>query len=76
MTDPYRIDPVAEPPRPRRESGGLALRLFLWIVLVLTAVGNLVTSLTGMNTLVPLAFGLTAVLCIIALVADHMRRRR
>ncbi|MEU7893940.1 hypothetical protein AB0B45_13860 [Nonomuraea sp. NPDC049152] len=77
MSDPRSIAPATEFTRPpERRRAHRALRAIPWTALVLAAAGNMTASLTGMSTLVRLAFGLTALLCIIVLVADHLRGRR
>lgn len=74
MPDPYRDQSAAR----RRPSsfGRRALRALLWAVLVLSAAANAVASLSGMSTPVRLAFGVTAALCVLALVVDSARGRR
>ncbi|WP_157570266.1 hypothetical protein [Microtetraspora malaysiensis] len=74
MPDPYRDQPA---PRRRPLSfGRLVLRAVLWCLLVLAAAANMVASLSGMSTLVRLAFGMTGVACVILLVIDNIRARR
>ncbi|NUP64467.1 MAG: hypothetical protein HOW71_20080 [Nonomuraea sp.] len=74
MPDPYRDQPASR--RRSRSIGRLVLRAALWCLLVLAASANLVASLSGMSTSVRLAFGLTAVACVILLIVDNLRSRR
>lgn len=73
-TDPYRITeaPQAAPPGSR----GGAVRPVLWLLLVISAAGNIATSSTGANVAVSSAFGLVTLGLGIALVAQHYRNRR
>jgi hypothetical protein len=48
----------------------------LWLLLVISAAANMVTSTTGSNALVGAAFGLSTLACAAALVVHHYRNRR
>ncbi|GAA3971681.1 hypothetical protein FOF52_15180 [Thermobifida alba] len=80
MTDPYRLDrtPASGPGGRRndRRGDGRMLRALLWAVLIISAVGNAVTSFGGFPLLVAPAFGLVTVACIMLLVVHHVRHRR
>uniref|UniRef100_A0AAU3GRT2 Uncharacterized protein n=1 Tax=Streptomyces sp. NBC_01401 TaxID=2903854 RepID=A0AAU3GRT2_9ACTN len=59
------------------ESSRRLARPVLWLLLVLTAVCNAVTSMMdGVAVAVSIVFGLAALACVIALVADHRRARK
>ena len=77
-TDSYRLTGGPESPRGPRPGGTRAgvLRTLLWLVLVISAVGNTVASYGGTTTRVHLAFGVVTGLCVAGLVAHRLRRRR
>jgi hypothetical protein len=76
MTDPYRISETSDamPPAPVR--AGVVRRRALWLLLVICAAGNAVTSTTGFPVLVGIGFGLATLACGVALAVDHYRQRR
>ncbi|MGI5228162.1 hypothetical protein [Actinoallomurus sp. CA-142502] len=75
MTDPYRITEAHEtPPDSPNERGGI-VRPVLWLLLVVSAAGNMVTSTTGVNVFVGVAFGVATLACGAALIIQHYRRR-
>jgi hypothetical protein len=51
-------------------------RPVLWLLLVISAVLNLVTSNIGINIFIGIGFGLATLACAAALVVDHYRHRR
>jgi hypothetical protein len=51
------------------------LRPLLWVVLAISAAGNVVTSASN-HLVVSIPLGVVAVLCVIGLVVDHYRHRR
>jgi hypothetical protein len=53
-----------------------ALRPVLWLLLVISAACNMVTSTAGVTPAVSIAFGVVALSCIVALVVHHYRHRR
>ncbi|MEU8705055.1 hypothetical protein [Streptomyces sp. NPDC048565] len=58
-------------------SSRLPVRPVLWLLLVISAVCNAVTSMMGgVAVAVSIAFGLATLACGIALVADHRRARK
>jgi hypothetical protein len=72
-TDPYRITEASPaPPSPR---GGV-VRPVLWLLLVISAAGDIATSSTGVNAAVSSAFGAVTLGLGIALVVQHYRNRR
>lgn len=75
--DPYRLTrPETGPGAPERSGGIGAWRTLLWTVLVVTAAGNAVTSMSRLPIAVSLSFGVVTILCIAGLLADWSRRRR
>ncbi|MER5220483.1 hypothetical protein [Streptomyces flaveus] len=85
MTDPYRrtpapgtyVDPNAETigkPLPVVTRSGVA-RTLLWVVLVISVVGNMVASYTA-STPLHLACGAVTALCLTALIVQGLRGRR
>ena len=52
------------------------LRPVLWVVLVVAAVVNAVSSSAGVNPFVSGAFGLITLACATALIVHHYRHRR
>ncbi|MFD7503980.1 hypothetical protein [Streptomyces sp. NPDC059850] len=78
MTDPYRGFAAPEPlrPEPGRDGAGF-VRPVLWLLLVVFAVANMVTSsIGGLSVFVGIGFGLATLACAVALVAHHRRQRR
>lgn len=69
MPDPDRIDNVSG-------ASGARVRALLWVVLVISAAGNAVSSLGELGTLISLGFGIVTVLCIVLLIVSHLRGRR
>ncbi|MDE3722558.1 hypothetical protein PWG71_14295 [Nocardiopsis sp. N85] len=82
MSDPYRFSRSSGDPRPSRQDGAptpggrLAVRASLWLLIILGATANAVTSFGGFHPLISVAFGLSTVLCIVLLVMHHLRHRR
>ncbi|MEU5867058.1 hypothetical protein ABZ815_38195 [Nonomuraea sp. NPDC047529] len=89
MTDPYRIpspdsDPATSRPttsrsaarRPALSRGALALRALLWLVLMASAVVNLIANSIDRAWPLGLASGGVAVVCIAALIVHHVSRRK
>lgn len=78
MTDPYRL--TGGPDSPDRPSPAVtravALRRLVWVLLVASLVGNTVVSFGGVPTMVHLALGVVAGLCVVVLAAPHLRSRR
>lgn len=81
-TDPYRptgpgggtgAGPEARPADATRAG---AVRTLLWIVLVISAAGNMVASYSGAGTPVHLVCGVVTALCVTALVVQRLRGRR
>ncbi|MEU0697762.1 hypothetical protein ABZ349_27780 [Streptomyces niveus] len=78
-TDPYR-PPTGTDGRPDASPGDLTragvTRTLLWVVLVISAVGNMVASYSGSGTPVHLTCGAVTALCVTALVVLRLRGRR
>ncbi|NGO13645.1 hypothetical protein G5C60_40145 [Streptomyces sp. HC44] len=66
--------PVGEPLRVVTGSG--VVRTLLWVLLVISAIGNMVASYAAAGTAVHLAFGAVTAVCLTALVAQRLRGRR
>jgi hypothetical protein len=75
VPDPYRITEASVAPQAPRGQGGI-VRPLLWLLLVISATCNAVTSSMDISVFVGIAFGLLTLLCGAALVVDHYRRRR
>lgn len=76
MNDPYRLTTDATgSPGPGAARAGV-LRPILWVVLVLSAIGNSASSYGGAATQVHLAFGAVTALCVTVLVVHRLRGRR
>ncbi|GAA2403673.1 hypothetical protein GCM10010191_09070 [Actinomadura vinacea] len=73
MSDPYRISEVTEGPRAARQGG--ALRPLLWLLLVICASINALTSAIGLMA-VSVVFGVAAMGCVAALIVHHYKHRR
>ncbi|MEV4382594.1 hypothetical protein [Streptosporangium sp. NPDC049644] len=71
MTDPHRILDISETARP----AGM-LRPVLWLLLVVSAALNMVTSSIDVNVFVGIGFGLLTLACAAALIVHHYRYRR
>jgi uncharacterized membrane protein len=48
----------------------------LWVLLVLSAAANAVSSMIGLHPVVGIAFGVLTLAFVAALIVDHRRRRR
>ena len=77
-TDPYRLTSGAESTDPTRTAvtRNDVVRTVLWLVLVISTVGNMVASYGAASTQVHLACGVVTALCVTALVTRHLRGRR
>ena len=75
MTDPYRISETPGAPTAAVERRG-RLRPVLWLLLVISVAGNVVTSNIGLNIMIGIGFGLATLACGAALIVDHYQRRR
>ncbi|MFH8467610.1 hypothetical protein [Streptomyces sp. NPDC017991] len=82
-TDPYRLDGFAGSTDPARQDTpreGLTrdrfVRTVLWLVLVISTVGNMAASYGAASTQVHLVCGGVTALCVTALVVRHLRGRR
>ncbi|MEV6930561.1 hypothetical protein AB0M46_39590 [Dactylosporangium sp. NPDC051485] len=53
-----------------------ATRTAVWCALLLSAAANAVTSFSGGSQWLAAGFGLVTLSCAIALVTDHIKRRR
>jgi hypothetical protein len=74
MMDPYRIsEPDSAPPAIEQHGG---LRPVLWLLLVISAAGNVVTSNIGLNMMVGIGFGLITLACAAGLIVNHYQHRR
>jgi hypothetical protein len=82
MSDPYRIvidtqgSRHPEPTTTRPRDRGAVLRALVWTVLVISAVGNSVSSFAGLPTLVHLAFGVVSAICIVVLSLQYLQQHR
>ena len=78
MPDPCRILDAPEAPLPAQQAGarGRAVRPLLWLLLVISAAANMVTSIAEMNMFVGAGFGLITLACATALIVHHYRRQR
>ncbi|HEV7963580.1 MAG TPA: hypothetical protein VGP57_13655 [Actinoplanes sp.] len=66
---------ATEPAQHAGTRNGL-LRPVLWLVLVLSAAANAVTSTIGINPLVGIGFGLVTLGCATTLIVHHYQHRR
>jgi hypothetical protein len=78
MTDPYRIADIPAAPQAMRPTGDHkgVLRPLLWVLLVISATGNVVASGAGLDVLVGVGFGLLTLTFGTALAVHHYRNRR
>lgn len=76
MPDPYRITEAQEAPSDSASRRSGFVRPVLWLLLVVSAAGNLVTSTIGVNVFVGMAFGVATLACGAALIVQHHRQRR
>ncbi|KIF75702.1 hypothetical protein QR77_21015 [Streptomyces sp. 150FB] len=77
-TDPYGLigatgTPDGPPPDAQRAG---VVRPLLWVLLVISAAGNMVASYGAAGTSVHLACGVVTALCVVALVTLRLRGRR
>ena len=77
-TDPYRLTSGTESTDPAKTavSRNDIVRTALWLVLVVSTVGNMVASYGTASTAIHLACGVVTALCVTALVTRHLRGRR
>ncbi|MFI6080966.1 hypothetical protein ACIBBB_08305 [Streptomyces sp. NPDC051217] len=77
-TDPYRLTgPGGSHDASRTEvTRAGVVRALLWLVLVISAVGNMVASYSGSGAPAHLVCGVVTALCVTALVAQRLRGRR
>jgi hypothetical protein len=78
MTDPYRIADTSDRPQATQPAGARMgiMRPLLWLVLVISAACNVVTSTMNISVLIGIGFGLLTIACGTVLAVDHYRRRR
>ncbi|WP_304451226.1 hypothetical protein [Nocardiopsis sp. YSL2] len=80
MSDPYRFAQSPGDAGGRRDDapagGRFAVRAVLWLLILLGATANAVTSFGGFHPLISVGFGLLTVLCIVLLVVHHVRHRK
>ncbi|MCY9782521.1 hypothetical protein KIK06_01290 [Nocardiopsis sp. EMB25] len=81
MSDPYRFAESPGNAGRRRDGaparrGRRAVRAVLWLLIILGATANAVTSLGGFHPMISVGFGLLTVLFIVLLVMHHLRHRR
>ena len=72
MADPYRISP--ETPQHADPRGGL-LRPALWLLLILSAAANAVSSAAELHPLIGNGYGLGTVASIATQIVHHYRNR-
>ncbi|MEV1085046.1 hypothetical protein AB0I98_43690 [Streptomyces sp. NPDC050211] len=75
-TDRYRLTTDTDSPRPSGLTLSDLARATLWIVLVISVVGNMAASYSGAATHIHLACGAVTALCVTALVVQRLRGRR
>jgi hypothetical protein len=82
MSDPYRIvietkgSRQPEPAATRRTQRGSILRALTWTVLVISAIGNSVSSFGGAPSFVHFGFGAVTAICIVALSLQYLQQHR
>jgi hypothetical protein len=78
MTDRNRavIRPQGDGDRASSPEPGSVLRAFTWLMLVVSAVGNTVSSFAGVSTAAHLGFGVVSAICAFALIVQYVRRQR
>ena len=74
MTDVYRITEGPDSPPPATARTGI-LRPVLWLLLVISAAGNALTSSAGVNLLISSALGVVTLGLGVALAVHHYRGR-
>jgi hypothetical protein len=75
MTDPRRAHDTPDRSRGTNRGSGV-LRPLLWLVLIISASGNVIASTADLDILVNVAFGLVSGVCAGVLVVHHYRSRR
>ncbi|OOC56251.1 MULTISPECIES: hypothetical protein [Nocardiopsis] len=81
MSDPYRFARSSGDAGRRHDGtpsrqGRYATRAVLWLLIILGATANAVTSFGSFHPLISVGFGLLTVLCIVLLVMHHLRHRK
>jgi hypothetical protein len=76
VTDPCRVFDTPQPRRtPRPVARGGSIRPVLWLLLVICAAANAVTSTAGLTMMISIGFGVATLACAAALVVHHYRHR-
>ena len=80
MSSPYRFEQGPDDSGGRRGrapagQGRYAVRAVLWLLIVLGAAANAITSFGAFHPLVSVGFGVLTVVCIVLLVMHHLRHR-
>ncbi|MGP4010644.1 hypothetical protein [Streptomyces sp. 4N124] len=75
-TDRYHLAADTDTPRPRALTLSDLARTTLWVVLVISVVGNMAASYSGAATHIHLACGAVTAICVTALVVQRLRGRR
>jgi hypothetical protein len=77
MTDPYRISETTEAtPAGQAPSRRGVLRPVLWLVLIVSAAANAVSSSAGITPFVGVGFGVLTLASATALIVHHYQHRR
>jgi hypothetical protein len=78
MTDPYRITDEPQTDATVAPGNGRSgvFRTLIWLVLVVSAVGNSVASFADVSPVVHTGLGAIALLCVVTLITQHVRGRR
>jgi hypothetical protein len=78
MSDPYRLTGDTENPHQATSDGSPVdvMQTLIWVLLVVSAVANAVTSFGGVPIWIHLGAGLVTAFCVAALIALYLRRRR
>jgi hypothetical protein len=81
QTDPYRLagttgSPGSRPLRTDRTDRVRWVRTLLWLLLLVSAAGNMLASYGAAGTTVHLSCGVVTALCVTVLAAQRLRGRR
>jgi len=77
MADPYRSSPASRSTRLAEHPDSREfLRPVLWLVLIVSAAANGVSSTIGLHPLVGIGFGLVTLACVAILMVHHYQHRR
>ena len=75
MSDPYRIS-ESTPADRHADAPRSLFRPVLWVVLIVSAAANAISSSIGISPFVGVGFGVITLACVTTLIVHHYQHRR